>query len=82
MIEGTLQGIKAWPERAVDLSEDEMKSFLHRYDLVMVDCWVGWCKHSKKMVPLFEGLTKELAGMAAFGKLDAQRTSMCPSSTK
>lgn len=55
-----------------------MERFLRSYDLVVVDCWVGWCKHSRKMSPLFEALAKELAGKAAFGKLDAQENFHVP----
>jgi len=66
------------PERAVDLDENEMERFVRNFDLVIVDCWVGWCKHSKKMDPLFDSLAKEMAGKAVFGRLDAQENFHVP----
>jgi len=61
------------PITAIDLSEDELEGFLHKFDLVVVDCWVGWCKHSNRMIPIFDLLAKEMSGKAVFGKVDAQR---------
>lgn len=67
------KGREGWPERALDLNETDLSAFLFRYDLVVIDCWVGWCKHSKHMMPIFESLAKEMSGKAAFGKIDAQQ---------
>lgn len=61
------------PTMALDLSEDELEDLLHKNDLVVVDCWVGWCKHSNRMTPIFDLLAKEMSGKAVFGKVDAQR---------
>ncbi|MDD1747019.1 MAG: thioredoxin family protein [Methanomassiliicoccales archaeon] len=61
-----------WPEKAMDLSEVDVDGVLHRFDLVVIDCWVGWCKHSKRMLPIYEGLAADMAGKAYFGKVDAQ----------
>jgi thioredoxin 1 len=77
-MEGTLQDGMIRPDRAVDLDENQMENFLLRFDLVIVDCWVGWCKHSKNMAPLFESLAQEMAGMAVFGRLDAQENHHVP----
>jgi len=77
-MEGALQDSTMRPERAVDLDENEMERFVRNFDLVIVDCWVGWCKHSKKMDPLFDSLAKEMAGQAVFGRLDAQENFHVP----
>lgn len=61
------------PTMALDLSEDELEDLLRKNDLVVVDCWVGWCKHSIRMTPIFDLLAKEMSGKAVFGKVDAQR---------
>lgn len=61
-----------WPEGALDLSMDDIAIVLHRFNVVIIDCWVGWCKHSKRMLPIFDGLAKDLTGKAVFGKVDAQ----------
>jgi len=77
-MEGALQDSTMRPERAVDLDENQMERFVRNFDLVVVDCWVGWCKHSKKMEPLFESLAREMSGIAAFGRLDAQENFHVP----
>src|SRR5512137_2003360 len=77
-MEGTLQEATIRPDKAVDLNESEMEHFVRKFDLVVVDCWVGWCKHSKKMDPLFESLAKEMASKAVFGRLDAQENFHVP----
>jgi thioredoxin 1 len=77
-MEGALQDSTMRTERAVDLDENEMERFVRNFDLVIVDCWVGWCKHSKKMDPLFDSLAKEMAGKAVFGRLDAQENFHVP----
>ena len=61
-----------WPETALDLSAYDIDSVLHSFNLVIIDCWVGWCKHSKRMLPIFESLAKEMVGKAVFGTVDAQ----------
>jgi len=61
-----------WPDKVMDLSEVDIDDVLHHYGLVIIDCWVGWCKHSKRMLPIYEGLARELVGKAYFGKVDAQ----------
>jgi len=66
------------PDKAVNLDENEMESFLRKFDLVIVDCWVGWCKHSRRMAPLFESLAQEMAGVAVFGRLDARENYHVP----
>lgn len=63
---------KDWPDKVMDLSEADIDGVLHRYDLVVIDCWVGWCKHSKRMVPIYDSLARDLVGKAYFGAVDAQ----------
>ncbi|MCU0861109.1 MAG: thioredoxin family protein [Methanomassiliicoccales archaeon] len=67
------QGAMAPPERAVDLSEDELEAFLHHYDLVVVDCWLDTCKHSRRMLPVFETVARDNSARAAFGRVDVRR---------
>ncbi len=61
-----------WPERALDLGVNDIDGVLHHFNIVMIDCWVGWCKHSKRMLPIFDALARDLVGKAVFGKVDAQ----------
>jgi thioredoxin 1 len=61
-----------WPETALDLSAYEIDRVLGRFSMVIIDCWVGWCKHSKRMMPVFESLAKDMVGKVVFGKVDAQ----------
>jgi thioredoxin 1 len=61
-----------WPERALDLRAEEIETILHHFNVVIIDCWVGWCKHSKRMLPVFDALAKDFSGKVVFGKVDAQ----------
>jgi thioredoxin 1 len=72
-MDGTVANPTEWPEQALDLSEDDVEGALRRYELVVVDCWALWCKHSMHMLPIFERLAKEMTGKALFGKVDARQ---------
>jgi thioredoxin 1 len=60
-----------WPEGALNLRADDIEALLHHFNVVIIDCWVGCCKHSRRMLPIFDGLAKELIGKVVFGKVDA-----------
>jgi thioredoxin 1 len=70
--EAAKENESSWPERALDLSADDIEGVLHRFNVVVIDCWVGWCKHSKRMLPIFEAMAKDMTGKVVFGKVDAQ----------
>lgn len=70
---GDGDGAAAPPGRAVDLSEDELEAFLRSYELVVVDCWLDTCKHSRRMLPVFETVARDNAARAAFGRVDVRR---------
>ncbi|MCX6653129.1 MAG: thioredoxin family protein [Methanomassiliicoccales archaeon] len=61
-----------WPEHPLDLSEDELDIFVKRYDLAVVECWVPWSEHCKRMHGIVENLSKDMQGKVAFGKVDAR----------
>jgi thioredoxin 1 len=72
MTEAVSEADAGWPDQALDLSAEKIDDFLRRFNVVVIDCWVGWCKHSKHMVPIFDSLARDLTGKAVFGKVDAQ----------
>jgi thioredoxin 1 len=67
-----------WPEEALDLNADNIDTYLRRFNVVVIDCWVGWCKHSKRMMPIFDSLARDMTGKAVFGKVDAQEVNHFP----
>ena len=72
MTEAASEADAGWPEQALDLNGESIDVVLRRFSVVVIDCWVGWCKHSKRMMPIFESLARDMTGKAVFGKVDAQ----------
>jgi thioredoxin 1 len=65
-------------EGAVDLSEEEFNHFVVTHNAAVVVCWVDWCKHSRRLLPVVDETAREMAGKVAFGKVNAQQNTHFP----
>lgn len=53
----------------IQLSDSNFDEHVNKYDLILVDFWAPWCGPCRVISPVIEGLSKEYAGKAVFGKL-------------
>jgi len=65
-------------QKAAEISEDELEHLVRSNDLVVVDCWASWCKHSKRMEPIIDQLAREMAGHVVFVKVNARLNAHLP----
>jgi len=62
-----------WPDYVVTLEEKNIKEFIKKYPLSIVDFWASWCAPCRAMAPRLRRLSKIYKGEVAFGKLDIQK---------
>ncbi len=53
-----------------DLNESSFDSFVESNRIAIVDCWAPWCGPCRRMGPIVDEAAEELAGKAAFAKLN------------
>jgi thioredoxin 1 len=61
-----------WPDYVVTLEGKNIKEFITKYPLSIVDFWASWCAPCRAMAPRLRRLSKIYKGKVAFGKLDTQ----------
>jgi len=59
---------KASFQGVVPLSEITFNTFLSENRFAVVDFWAEWCGPCKRVAPVIEALSHEMAGLVAFGK--------------
>jgi thioredoxin 1 len=62
-----------WPDYVVTLEEKNIKEFITKYPLSIVDFWASWCAPCRVMAPRLRRLSKIYKGKVAVGKLDIQK---------
>jgi len=62
-----------WPDYVVTLEEKNIKEFIKKYPLSIVDFWASWCAPCRAMAPRLRRLSKIYKGEVAFGKIDIQK---------
>jgi thioredoxin 1 len=62
-----------WPDYVVTLEEKNIKEFLQKYPLSVIDFWASWCAPCRAMAPRLRRLSKIYKEEVAFGKLDIQK---------
>lgn len=59
-----------WPSIPVELTDETFKQVIHKYPLVVVDCWAEWCTPCHMVAPVVEELARDYRGKIVFGKLN------------
>ena len=65
MTEAASEADAGWPEQALDLNGESIDVVLRRFSVVVIDCWVGWCKYSKRMTSPYRTSTGSAPSHAA-----------------
>lgn len=60
----------SFPEKPVELTEENFNGFVRDHPFVAVDCYADWCGPCKIMDPIVKELAGELKGKVVFGKLN------------
>ena len=65
-----------YPDKPIEVTDENFDSMTSKYPLVVVDCWAAWCMPCRIIGPIIEELAKKYKGKIVFGKLDvsANRT--------
>jgi len=59
-----------YPDTPIAVSDENFDEFVHRYPIVVVDCWAAWCGPCLMIAPIIDSLAKDYAGKVVFGKLN------------
>jgi len=59
-----------YPDKPIEVTDKNFDSMVHKYPLVMIDCWAAWCAPCLMIAPMIEELAKKYKGKVVFGKLD------------
>jgi thioredoxin 1 len=62
-----------YPDEPIEITDRNFDSIIHKYPLVMIDCWAAWCAPCLMIAPMIEGLAKKYKGKIVFGKLDVSK---------
>ncbi len=53
-----------------ELNESNFDSFVESNKIAVIDCWAPWCGPCRRMGPIVDETAEEMAGRAAFAKLN------------
>ncbi len=53
-----------------ELNESNFDQFIESNSLAVIDCWAPWCGPCRRMGPIIEELSADLAGKAGVAKLN------------
>jgi thioredoxin 1 len=59
-----------WPTMPIELDDGTFNEVMHKYPLVVVDCWAEWCAPCHMVGPVVEELARDYRGRIVFGKLN------------
>jgi thioredoxin 1 len=54
----------------IEVTEATFKEVVQNHPLVVVDCWVPWCRPCNVVAPVIEELSEDYAGKILFGVLN------------
>jgi thioredoxin 1 len=61
---------KSFPTEPVKVIDETIDEFIHKYPIVVLDCWAEWCGPCRMIAPIIDQLAKEYSGKIVFGKLN------------
>lgn len=67
---GELMKKSQYPDKPIEVTDENLNSIIQKYPLVAIDCWADWCMPCKMIAPMIEELAKKYRGRIVFGKLD------------
>jgi thioredoxin 1 len=56
--------------KPIEVTDATFKEMIHRYPLMVVDCWAPWCAPCHMVAPVIEEMARDYAGRVLFGKLN------------
>ena len=59
-----------WPDKPIEITDDEFSEFTKKYPLVVVDFWAPWCAPCRTLGPIVGDLAKDYQGKVVFGKMN------------
>jgi len=59
-----------YPDKPIEVTDKNFDSIIHKYPLILIDCWAAWCAPCLMITPMIEELAKKYKGRIIFGKLD------------
>jgi len=62
----------------IELTDETFESEVAKNRLTVVDFWAPWCGPCRMMAPVVDGLAKDYAGKAVFGKLNVDENVSVP----
>jgi len=62
-----------YPDKSIEVTDNNFDSIIHKYPLVMIDCWSEWCAPCRMIAPMIEEFAKKYRGKIVFGKLDVSK---------
>ncbi len=62
-----------------ELNEQTFESFVKQNGIVVVDCWAPWCGPCRRMIPIIEEVSNDLAGKVAVAKLNTDENQVVAS---
>ncbi|MEM3693746.1 MAG: thioredoxin [Candidatus Bathyarchaeia archaeon] len=65
-------------DEPIKVTDETFEDFIHRYPIVVVDCWADWCYPCRILSPIIDALAKEYAGRVVFGKLNVDENRRIP----
>jgi thioredoxin 1 len=63
-----------------ELNDVNMKEFIGKHKVCVVDFYADWCGPCKMLKPVFEELAHEMKGKASFGKMNVDQNRQSPGS--
>ena len=62
--------LESYPDKPINIIDDNFNQFISKYPLVVVDCWAEWCGPCRMLAPTIDELAVEYRGKIVFGKLN------------
>jgi len=60
---------KTW-EGPITVQDSNFDDLVHRYRLMVIDCWAPWCGPCRMVAPIIDELARDYTGRVFFGKLN------------